>query len=70
MEEKIYEARPYIYLGLSFYAIVVSHSSALMVFSGALLFMTGAWVVKMRSEYRYYYRQLAKLQSEQRRTTS
>lgn len=64
MEEKLYEAKPYIYLALSFYALVISHSSLLMIVSGGLLFGTGIWVFRMRQQYRHYYREMAKLKSQ------
>jgi hypothetical protein len=47
MEPKFYEARPYIYICLAFYALAISHNSKLMISSGVLLFLTGVWVLKI-----------------------
>jgi hypothetical protein len=56
MEEKLYESRPFVYLVLAFYALVVSRSSLMMVASGLLLLLAGTWVWRSRYNYRLYYR--------------
>jgi hypothetical protein len=57
MEEKIYEARPFFYLVLAFYALAISRNSPVMVVSGLLLLLAGVWVWRLRHNYRLYYRE-------------
>ena len=52
MEKLVYEYRPQIYFLLSFYSVVVSHSSWIMVLSGLILAMCGYIIVQLRSNYR------------------
>ena len=68
LEEKLYEARPFVYFVLSFYALVLSRSSSLMVVSGAILLLAGGWVLKMRNDYRLYYRQQSLQKTRQARS--
>ncbi len=52
MEEKFYEYRPHFYLAMSFYAVIVSHSSWLLVLSGILLAFNAYVILQARREYR------------------
>lgn len=52
MEKLIYEGRPYAYGALSFYALVMSHNSALMIACGLALGACCALIFNRRSSYR------------------
>ncbi|MBC7464596.1 MAG: hypothetical protein H7256_01265 [Bdellovibrio sp.] len=52
MEKLIYEARPYFYGALSFYALVMSHNSPLMIACGLALGVCCALIISRRSGYR------------------
>ena len=52
MEKFFYEGKPYFYGALSFYALVLSRNSALMIACGLALAACCALVLHRRSEYR------------------
>jgi len=52
MEKFIYESRPYLYGALSFYALILSHNSALMVACGIALAVCCVWVLNRRTAHR------------------
>ena len=66
MEEKLYEARPIVYLILAVCAFVSAKGSILILSSGGLLAVAGIWTWRMRHNYRMYYRQLANHQARNR----
>lgn len=52
MEKLFYESRPYIYGGISFYALFLSHNSYLMIGSGIALAICCLTIVNRRYDYR------------------
>lgn len=52
MEKLMYEARPYVYGALSFYALFLSHNSTLMIVSGLALACCCAKVASLRIGHR------------------
>lgn len=67
MEKFIYEARPYIYGAISFYALFLSHNSGLMIASGIALGICCLWILNRRASYREQAAIIAKKMSHKKR---